>query len=70
MEIWDNNPYLDRSVTKENADIVFKAEYPLIHRSNREPWHFIHGVRKFFEDKLGIKIEQGEFKVDIHLSEQ
>lgn len=69
MDIWENNPYLTRSITESNADIVLKAQYPLIHSSNTKPYHFIHGFRKFFEDKLNVKIEQGDFCCDIHLSD-
>ncbi len=43
--------------------------YPLIHRSNRSPHHFIHGFIQDLGDKLGVKIEPTEFKGDIHLSE-
>lgn len=68
MQIWQNNPYLDRSITPDNCDMLIKTQTPLIHRSNIEPWHFIHGFRKFLEDKLQVTIPQGQFKVDIHLS--
>ena len=30
QELWDNNPYLDRSVTEQNADRVLQMHYPLI----------------------------------------
>lgn len=69
-ELWQNNPYLDRSVTRQNADICMKAEYPLIHESTKGAYHFIHGYRKFLEQKLKIKIKSGPFMVDVHLSEQ
>lgn len=70
MSIWDNNPYLNINITEDNADIVLKAQYPLIHSSNTKPYHFIHGFRKFFEEKLNVKIEQGDFCCDLHLSEE
>lgn len=69
MDIWENNPYLNRKINENNADLVFKAEYPLIHSSNTKPYHFIHGFRKFFESKLNMKIEQGDFCCDLHLSD-
>lgn len=70
MELWNNNPYLDRQVTASNCDVSMKAEYPLIHTSNAGQHHFIHGFRKFLEDKLKIRIEPGNFCVDIHMSNE
>jgi len=69
MDIWENNPYLDKNVTEANCEQIIRSEYNLIHRSNTHPWHFIHGFRKDLEEKLDIKIEQGEFKADVHLSD-
>jgi ADP-heptose:LPS heptosyltransferase len=69
QELWDNNPYLDRDITQANADLVLKAEYPIVDHINGRPWHFIHGFRLFLEDKLGVQIQQGFFKGDIHLHE-
>lgn len=70
QELWQNNPYLDHSVTEQNADKVIKCEYPLIHRSTQGQYHFIHGFRLFLEDKLGVKIPSGDFCVDVHLNER
>ena len=70
MEFWENNPYLDRSVTEDNADKAVYADYPLYKDNNRLPYHFIHGFRMFLEDVLGIRIEQGDFKVDVHLTDK
>jgi ADP-heptose:LPS heptosyltransferase len=50
------------------ADEVIDCEYPLIHRSNTEPWHFIHGFTQFLSDKLRVPIRPGPFKGDIHIS--
>jgi ADP-heptose:LPS heptosyltransferase len=70
QELWQNNPWLDRSVTEQNADRVIKCQYPLIHQSTRGSHHFIHGFSMFLEQQLGIKIPTGDFRVDVHLSEQ
>lgn len=68
-EIWENNPYLTKlSETDEDVRII-DAEYPLIHKSNTSPYHFIHGYRMFLEDELGIKIPATDFKGDIHISD-
>ena len=69
QELWDGNPYLDRSVTMENADIVLEMHYPLINCSTQGCCHFIHGYRIYLEDQLGIRIPPGEFRCNLHLSE-
>lgn len=68
MDLWENNPYLSREVNRENADRVLNLEYPLIHSSDRLPYHFIHAFRKELQLLLGLNIPQGEFKGDIHLA--
>lgn len=68
MPLWDNNPYLDRSVTKQNCDILIRGESNLIHRSNFQPYHFIHAFVKDLQEKLKVQIPLGKFQVDIHLS--
>lgn len=69
-ELWAGNPHIDRSVTAENADRVIDLEYPLIHQSDRLPYHFIHAFRKELQLQLGLRIPQGEFRGDLHLSEE
>lgn len=66
--LWDNNPYLDRSITEQNADKVIDANYPLINRSNTHNYHFVHGFRLDLAKKLQIPIAAGPHEVDIHLS--
>lgn len=68
-DLWANNPYLDRSVSEYNADRVISIGYPLIHQSDRLPYHFIHAFRKELELQLGIRIPQGDFHGDLHLSD-
>lgn len=70
MPLWDNNPLLDRSISKVNADVVIKAEYSLIHKSDALPYHFIHGFRKDIENKLNITIPQGPYKPDLYLTDK
>ena len=69
-QIWDNNPYLDRTITATTADKVVKCEYPAIHKSNQRGVHFIYAFHEFLEDTLGIKIERGDACCDVHLTEQ
>lgn len=41
---------------------IIQCEYPLVHRSNREPWHFIHGFHKSLSEKLKIDVQPTDFK--------
>ncbi len=69
--LWENNPYITplKEDDPEVEEIV--CEYPLIHRSNEEPWHFIHAYGQFLADKLGLPhIKPTAFKGDIHLTER
>ncbi len=68
--LWDNNPYLTRLRRRQGEYEVVRCEYPLIHRSNKAPYHFIHGFVQDLEAKLGVRIPVTEFKGDIHLSAQ
>ncbi len=67
-QLWENNPYLTRLDDKDPKAKVIECEYPLIHRSNTEPWHFIHGFTQFLSAKLCVPIRPGLFKGDIHLA--
>ena len=65
---WENNPHLTE--LDENDPEVEKVEcaYPLIHRSNSAPQHFIHGFIEHLNETLGLQIRCSEFKGDIHLA--
>ena len=68
-ELWENNPYLT-PVDDDVDDLVeIHMEYPLIHRSNELPYHFIHGFRMFLEDRLRVRIPAGPFRGDVHLTD-
>ena len=69
-ELWNNNPNIDWNVTADNADRVIAAEYPLIHESDRLPYHFIHAFRKELESQLGHRIPQGAFRGDLYLTDE
>ena len=68
--LWENNPYLT-PLEKEAPDVrSVVCHYPLIHRSNTEPYHFIHGFMEHFHETLGIHLHPTEFRGDIHLSSE
>lgn len=66
--LWEHNPYIT-SLNEHDKDVeTIVCEYPLIHKSNQLPFHFIHGFRLFLSEKLGVDIKPHAFKGDIHLS--
>ncbi len=68
--LWENNPYVTHIDDDDSEAEVIFCEYPLIHRSNQEPWHFVHAFGAFLADKLGLPhVHPTAFKGDIHLSE-
>jgi len=67
--IWENNPYIIKLDENDDDVKVLECEYPLIHRSNTSPYHFIHGFHDFLSDQLEINLRPIDFKGDIHLSE-
>lgn len=69
-EIWDNNPNIVKMNEKDKDVKVYDVEYPLIHNSNEGQYHFIHGFRDDFENKLDLKIKSTKFKADIHISDE
>jgi len=69
-ELWDNNPYISDFDVGADDVINIKANYPLIHRSNTSPYHFIHGFTQDFEELLKVKIPVTDFKADIYLSDE
>ena len=69
-DVWENNPYLDRSITAYKADKLIYAEYDLIRQSNQAPFHFIHGFRMNLAKQLDTVIPAGPFKVDLHFTDE
>lgn len=69
-DLWENNPYLT-PLDDDDPDVdTVACEYPLIHRSNQEPWHFLHGFVSFLSDRLGVPLHVTEFRGDIHISDE
>jgi len=69
-EVWDNNPYLDRSITRGNADRVIEMHYTdAINQCNQvKTAHFITGYTDWLAKELKEKIPLTEFKPDMHFS--
>jgi len=68
--LWENNPYITQIPDDDQEAEVLECEYPLIHRSNTSPFHFIHGFQRFLGEKLNLSIDATDFKGDIHISDQ
>ncbi len=69
-QLWEHNPYLTH-LDEADPDVeLIECHYPLIHRSNRAPYHFIHGFIEFLNERLGLKIRPTVFKGDLHLTDR
>jgi len=68
--LWENNPFITQLKESDPLVRMVDCEYPLIHQSNTGPWHFIHGFTKFLSDALGLEVTPGDFKGDIHLTNE
>jgi ADP-heptose:LPS heptosyltransferase len=68
--LWEHNPHLT-ALQKERRDVrSMVCHYPLIHRCNAAPYHFIHGFIEYLNDELGLRIRPTEFRGDIYLSDE
>jgi len=66
--LWENNPYITPIIESDPGVEVIDCQYPLIHRSNQAPYHFLHGFTEFLNERLGLQIKPTAFKGDIHIS--
>lgn len=67
--LWEHNPYLT-ALDEGDRDVeIIDCEYPLIHRSNETPHHFLDGFVMFLNERLGLRIFVTEFKGDVHISD-
>ncbi len=67
--LWENNPYITKLNRDDPSVEIINCEYPLIHKSNQAPYHFIHGFAQDLSQKLKVPIQLTEFKGDIHISQ-
>jgi len=69
-DLWAHNPYLTPIADGDPEAETIACEYPLIHRSNQEPWHFLHGFVRFLADRLDVPIDVTAFKGDVYVSDE
>jgi ADP-heptose:LPS heptosyltransferase len=67
--LWENNPYITRIEDDDPQARHIKCQYPLIHKSNQLPYHFIHGYIRHLGDQLNIRLEPVAFRGAIYLSD-
>lgn len=68
--LWEHNAYIT-PLDEGDPDVrVIECEYPLIHRSNHLPYHFVHGFRLFLSDALSVRIRPHALGGDVHLTDQ
>jgi len=68
--LWEHNPHLTALDEAEPGVRVVDCHYPLVHESNRLPYHFIHGFIQDLNERLGLNVRPTEFRGDIHLSDE
>jgi len=68
-DLWIGNPHLTPLADDEPGVEVVECHYPLIDRSNQEPWHFLHGFTDYLSDRLGVRVRPTEYRGDIHFSD-
>jgi ADP-heptose:LPS heptosyltransferase len=68
--LWEQNPYLTPLDETTPGVRTLTCHYPLIHRSNQTPAHFIQGYIEYLNEELNLRIKPTEFRGDLHLSEE
>jgi ADP-heptose:LPS heptosyltransferase len=66
-DLWKHNPYLTPLREDDPEVEQIECHYPLIHKSNQLPYHFIHGYVQFLAAELKIPIQPAAFRGSIHL---
>lgn len=66
--LWEHSPYVTPLDEHDPEVRIVDCEYPLIHRCNDAPHHFIHGFIEYLNDHLGLAIRPTRFSGDIHIS--
>jgi ADP-heptose:LPS heptosyltransferase len=69
-DLWEHNPYLTPLSEDDPGVELVDCHYPLIHRSNSTPCHFLHGFPAYLNETLGLGIRVTDFRGDIHLGEE
>jgi len=69
-QLWENNPDITPLDEFAPGTEVMSCHYPLIHRSNSTPVHFLAGFIDYLNSMLDLCIEVTEFRGAIYLTEE
>lgn len=67
-DLWIGNPWLTPLRDDEPGVRVIECGYPIIHKSNQVPWHFLFGFSEHLNEVLGLRIQPTEYRGDVHLT--
>jgi ADP-heptose:LPS heptosyltransferase len=68
--LWEHNPRVTPLSGEDPEVELIDCGYPLIHHSNRRPFHFIHGFTNCLSEALGLNIQPTLFRGDIFLARE
>jgi ADP-heptose:LPS heptosyltransferase len=69
-DLWLGNPWLRPLGDQEPGVRVIDCHYPIIHRSNSAPYHFLFGFIEYLNDVLSLRIQPTEYRGDVHLTQE
>jgi ADP-heptose:LPS heptosyltransferase len=69
-QLWENNPDITPLDAFDPGTQVIACHYPLIHRSNSAPVHFVQGFMHYLNCILDLRIEVTAFGGAIYLSDE
>jgi len=69
-DLWVGNPWLRPLGDQEPGVRVIDCHYPIIHRSNDAPYHFLFGFIEYLNDVLSLRIQPTEYRGDVHLTQE
>jgi ADP-heptose:LPS heptosyltransferase len=69
-DLWIGNPWLTRLGDREPGVRVIDCHYPIIHKSNSTPYHFLFGFIEYLNDELGLRIQPTAHRGDVHLTSE
>ena len=67
-DLWIGNPWLTPLRDDDPGVRVVDCHYPIIHRSNQAPWHFLFGFSEYLNDVLGLRVQPTAYRGDVHLT--
>jgi ADP-heptose:LPS heptosyltransferase len=69
QELWSYNPYVTLFPIDKSVEQI-QVEYPLVHKSDNGPYHFIDGFCSFLEQRLGVNIRDRLCFGDIYVTDE